>query len=405
MASIVQPPSVSTRVAIVSFVEAKNHGAYLQAYALQRFLENLGFESELIDYSNPHMARVYSPFHWEGLRGRNFLEILATIRLAIHDWRRNALFADFASRNLRLSSGSRQPAPSRTPGHYTSLMQLEESNAQYDAFLVGSDQVFSIRCSNFDTAYFLSFVRDRAKKFSYAASFGFDEIPLPYRDLYRVLLSSFSCLSVRERSGVDIVHRLMGDAAPPTEVHVDPTLLLDAEAWGEVAAQSRRSAPRKYLLLYNVYRPIRLFEAAFRVARERGLSLVYLGHDLPIRDRLRRGVRTIETAAPEDFVRFFRDAACVFTNSFHGTVFSVLFRKPFVVELDNENAFNHRAEDLLAKFHLGGQILSEYVSSTLDAPVPWDDVEQAMKTERIRSADYLRHILAPAAAPRTNPCK
>lgn len=380
--SVQKTPS---RLAIVTFLEAKNHGAYLQAYALQRFLRNLGVDSDLLDYSCPHLAWVYSPVHRGGLRGKNLLETLALVRLALHDRRRNARFRAFARRNLRVSRR-----------RYYTLTSLQATNGAYAAFLAGSDQVFSIRCSNLDTAYLLSFVEDRAKKLSYAASFGFDDIPPPYRELYRALLSSFSRLSVREESGARIVRDLLGNAAPPVDVHVDPTLLLDAESWNGIADQSGLRAPKRYLLLYNVYPPLRLFSEAFRIARARGLSVVYLGKDLPLSDRMRRGVRVVETAAPQDFVRFFRDAECVLTNSFHGTVFSVLFRKPFAVELENAKAFNHRAESLLAKLGLGGHSLGGAdAGAVLDAPADWDAAGRILAAERNRSAAYLREILTP----------
>ena len=376
-------PSATPRTAIVTFLEAMNHGAYLQAFALQRFLRDLGRPTVLLDYSCPHLAWVYAPIHRGGIFRGQPLDDLSRIRNAFRDRRRNAAFRAFARRNLRLSRK-----------RYYTLTDLQSANAVYDAFLAGSDQVFSIRCSNLDTAYFLSFVEDPTKKVSYAASFGFDEIPPAYQDLYRALLGGFRRLSLREESGARIVRDLLGPAAPPVEVHADPTLLLDAEAWGEIAAQSRLRASRRYVLLYNVYRPCRLFDEAVRLARERGLRVVYLGQDMPLKDKFRHGIRVVDNAAPQDFVRLFRDAACVFTNSFHGTVFSILFRKPFLVELENQGAFNHRAEALLAKLGLPGRILPPAdIGAALDAPVDWDAVGTALHAERDRSAAYLREIL------------
>ena len=372
------------RIAVVTFLEARNHGAYLQAYALQRFLADLGFPCRLLDYSNPHMAWVYAPVHRGGLFRGRLPDDLSRVRNALLDARRNAAFRAFARRNLVLSRR-----------RYYTLADLAAADAHYDIFLAGSDQVFSIRCSNLDTAYFLSFVSDGAKKVSYAASFGFDEIPAPYRALYRALLAPFRRLSLREESGARIVRELLGPDAPPVDVHVDPTLLLDAGAWSPIAAQSRVRVPRRYLLVYNVYRPVRLFDEAFRIARERRLPLVYLGRDLPLRDRLRRGVRVIESAAPQDFVRLFRDASCVLTNSFHGTAFSVLFRRPFLVELENRGAYNHRVAALLDRLGLRSCARGDGPGTPAGEDADWERAAALLARERARSAAYLRKALAP----------
>ena len=375
----------SPRVAIVTFHTAANYGAALQTYALQRFLLSLGVNAEVLNYFCPYISWCYAPvcFNNNGLHGGSFSKTIAKIRQAFLRHAKNVAFNDFIRRNVALS-----------PRRYYNIAKLSDANERYDVFIAGSDQVFSILCTSLDTTYFLSFVDNPAKKLSYAASFGFDRLPENYKSLYRSLLGSFRHLSLREESGERIVKDLLGPEAPPTAVHPDPTLLLDAAAWNAIAAQSRLRIRRPYLLLYNVNPPKRLFDEAIRLARAMRLRIVYLGQDMQLSARFRSGLRIIDAAAPQDFVRLFQKADCVLTNSFHGTVFSILFRKPFFVELENLAAYNHRAEALVTKLGLEGSILPPVSSTLAVVPSPdWTRVDKILDEQRACAEAYFRDNL------------
>ena len=386
------PPKkpASRRIAIVTFASAFNYGAILQALGLQSTLARLGVKADLVDYSNPHIAWVYAPVKRSGLFFGGFGASLVHIWNAILAAARNSRFRRFVARHLHL-----------TRRRFYLSDDLNVLNDRYDAFIAGSDQVFGLRCTNFDTAYFLSFVADPAKKFSYAASFGFDQVPAPYRKVYAALLSDFASLSVREESGRAILHSLLGPGVP-VQVHVDPTLLLSPDDWRAVAATSRRRLPRRYILVYNVQPPERLFEEALRLSDRLRIPVLYLGFEpFWVQRVFRRRVHLRYVAGPEDFLAAFANADYVLTNSFHGTVFSCLFRRRFAVELENKRMFNYRVQALLAQFNLADRAFSSAdLLETLEKPVDWDAFERLRAAECARSESYLLSIAkgpAPAA--------
>lgn len=375
-------PERPRRIAIVTFASAFNYGAILQALGLQATFRRLGVKADLIDYSNPHIAWVYSPVKRSGLFFGGFFASVVHIWNAILAAARNSRFRRFIARHLVL-----------TRRRFYLSDDLNVLNDRYDAFIAGSDQVFGLRCTNFDTAYFLSFVADPAKKFSYAASFGFAQVPAPYRKVYAALLADFADLSVREESGRSIVRSLLGPDRP-VHVHVDPTLLLSPSDWLSIAATSRRRFPKRFILVYDVNPPVRLFEEAIRLSDRLRLPILFLGFEpFWIRRIFRRRVHLLYVAGPEDFLAAFSRATFVLTNSFHGTVFSMLFHRPFAVELENQRLFNFRVKALLAQFHLEDRAFSSAdLLETLQKPVDWDTCDSLREAECSRSESYLLAI-------------
>ena len=367
------------RLAIMTFVGAANYGALLQAYALQAAMRTYGLQADLIDYSCPHIAWAYSPVKRTGLMVGPAKEKLVRLWRCMLDRRRNRNFARFKRQNLK------------TTRCFYTLSDLAPLNEDYAGFIAGSDQVFNIRCSNLDAAFFLSFVTDDRKKFSYAASFGFDAIPPHFKPLFRGLLQGFSHFSMRESSGRDIIRDLLGREAM---VHVDPTLLLTQADWDLVGAQSRGRLPRRYIFVYNVNAPHKLFPRAIELAAKTGCDIVYFGFDFYwIRKALRRGVHVSYAGGPETFVAAVAGATYVLTNSFHGAVFSVIYKKPFLVELENQGVFNHRAGNLLKMLGLESRVLDDRGVDVIDSPVDWARCETILQAEREKAVAYLESLV------------
>lgn len=379
-APFLQDVQNQARLAIMTFVEASNYGAILQAYALQTFMRRLGLNADLVAYSCPHIAWTAAAIKRTGLYARDWREFAVKLWRLWLDMRRNRSFRRFKQTKLKQTR------------RFFTMSDLQPLNDLYAGFVAGSDQVFSIRCSNLDTAYFLGFVKDNAKKFTYAASFGFSEIPAPFETLYRALLASFSRFSMREQGGRAIIRKLLDRES---EVHVDPTLLLGQSDWEAIVPAARRRMPRRYILVYTVYEPVGLFEQALDLARATGCGIVYLGFDFFwIRKALRRrDISVVYTAGPEAFVAYMARATYVLTNSFHGAVFSILFRKPFLVELENKGLFNHRARDLLDMLQLNDRVLNGPATEAIDAPVDWARCDAVLNRERAAAAAYLKSLI------------
>ena len=211
---------------------------------------------------------------------------------------------------------------------------------KYDAVIAGSDQIWNPDLTQKDMAYLLDFVPEDTVKISYAASFGTDRLDEKRAALYKKYLDSFDKLSVREQQGAYIIRKLCGKAAEHT---ADPTFLLQKEDW-----ERFMTAPpyQDYILLYMIKYSDRLFRTAQELAGKTGKQLVFISDSM----KRKKGVRYVRYAAPEEWTGLLYHAACVVTNPFHGTAFSIHFNKRMIVELANQEVGkNARITGLLDK--------------------------------------------------------
>lgn len=359
------------KIGILTFHRAVNYGAVLQAYALQKAIGGLGAKAEIIDYRNRYIESSYDPFSLKGNKIKAIVKIALLGRIRS---KKNRAFEHFSEKYMNLSAA-----------HYEDSEALKKAEEQYDAFVTGSDQVWNTDCADFDPAYFLTFVKDQKKKNSYAASFGFTAIPEGYVPEYKKRLSGYRNISVREESGKQIVKQATGREVP---VVLDPTLLLTEKDWSAVA----NDVPQKgYILVYTVLYSDGLLDYARKLSKEKGLPVLYL-NDKSFENR---DITYIRGASPEDFLGYFRHADYVVTNSFHGTVFSAIFKRPFVseirVEKEGKPCKNERSEQLLYSLGIPRRILSD--QTDIDEPIDWEPAETALDTMRWQSFEYLNMIV------------
>ena len=255
--------------------------------------------------------------------------------------------------------------------------------------LSGSDQIWNPKIfpdGRFDPVFFGAFSHKR--KIAYAPSFGIPRIPDGMEEELRTYLESFSHLSVRERQGQGIVRDITGKDVP---VVLDPTLLLERTDWAAAARDG--GAGRGYILCYCISRPDALAPYIRRLAEETGLPVVQL---CGVRQKVHPKARCILSAGPAEFLGLFRDAAYVCTNSFHGTVFSVQFQKPFftaVAPAEMAAPESSRTFSLLSRLGLGERIIGKGDTADLTAPIDWAAVGERLGRERKLSLDYLRCAL------------
>ena len=343
-------------VGILTLHEADNYGAVLQAYALQRTLEKLGAECEFLSLVKAQAQQGEEP---SGLPAA----LIGRIRQA--GGKRAALFDAFRRRWLHCAG----PVP---------WAEAARSVERYDRLIVGSDQVWNPRISGVDERYFLPFAPPD-KRFSYAASFGAEPLPESIRDWCAGELRRFAGLSVRERSGRDLLMDLTGREAL---VCLDPTLLLSREEWAALAGPEDEKA---YVLLYLLKYDASLAAAAKKEAAGRGLPLrtVTAAYMPPCGFDAWCGVGV------EKWASLFRNASCVFTNSFHGTAFSLLFSKPLrTARIGGElQARNGRTEELLQSVGLDPSFDGMYPA------VPAETFSACIRERRETSVGYLKEIV------------
>ena len=150
------------KIGIMTFHRAINYGAVLQTYALQKYLNDSGYDAEVIDYRCDHMENFYKIL---SVKNKSIKQVIRGLLNFIYVYKKKSRFYGFLDQNVKISSKIYDKS------------NIGESNNEYDKFITGSDQVFNYACSQFDKNYFLEFVKNYDKKYSYAASFGMKEVP------------------------------------------------------------------------------------------------------------------------------------------------------------------------------------------------------------------------------------
>ena len=330
-------------VGIMNLHYSDNFGAVLVAYALSKAVGKLGFNPSIVNYIHQEKGRNDSPV-FEAFR-RKFLSQTALCK---------------SERDLR------------------------KLNRQFNKFIVGSDQVFRLH-SNFK--YFLYWVTGRKTVTSYAASFGIDifkgtEIEL---NKAQALLSRFDAISVREKSGVDICRETFNVSA---EHVLDPTLLLDSSDYQDIIDQEGvKEIPKKYIAYMLLDED-----------NERGIqgenTLAHLKTDYTFINLLKDDHSQFRTVA--QWLHTIKNAECIITDSFHCTVFSILFGKPFAC-VEREWAGNNRIhslfETLAIKEKLFYDSFDRIPENIFEKSLNYEAVYKNLNHQRDRSFSFIRKCL------------
>lgn len=290
------------RIGILTFHRAHNYGAVLQCYALQTYLKAQGHDVYVIDHEPRSFYTFYNWFVPQLLRVRNPFEFVRRIKLLNAKRKRYFAFKSFIENRLHL------------------CYEGEVISNPFDVIIVGSDQVWNY--SNGFDPYYWGAIRypNQTTLVSYAASMP-DKWDDNVSSLIKDLLQNFKQISVRETTLCDSLIQLTGNAHIKTVL--DPTLLLTSVEWSALATPRQISKP--YLLLYLVQYHPEAHRIAKTIAAEKHLDLIYLTTDVDANT-----TKVVQVTSPEDFVSLFKYASFVVSASFHGTVFSLQFKKPFL---------------------------------------------------------------------------
>ena len=288
------------KAGILTLHQADNFGAVLQGYALQQTLLRLGLKNELIDLEIPASDEKEE----DGLSGA---AAVLKKRIRAESGKRKELFDRFR-REYLISTGP------------VSGQELLLREKEYGIFIAGSDQVWNLRVVGADACFFLPFT-DPQKRVSYAASFGSEDLPENAVNWCAARLKDFTFLSVREASGQELVKKLTGRGAT---LSLDPVFLPEPGGLRNLISP-RGSDP--YYFVYMLDFNEGLLEHAERKSRETGIPLkIVTAAFVP-----RFGFDAYSNAGVTDWLSLLAESEGVFTDSFHGTAFSLIFGKPFSV--------------------------------------------------------------------------
>lgn len=375
------------RIGVVSIYDMNNVGNRLQSFALCTALEQLGHTPVVIP-NTPYSHRVDQEWDDDPGTGTSADRPESVVRMAWRllvsgDWwglgdkARRALVLTMRVRALGRFTRRHQRIDPRSitgPGDGSAFAD------EYDTFVVGSDQVWNPRYRFGNPTDFLRFARPE-QRVAYAASFGVAELPEDYVAHYRAMLTGFASVSVREHSGARLVHDLVGRRV---EVTLDPTMLVPVEEWHRLADRAEGRPSEPFLGTYILWNSDR--------ETQRGIRSLATSRGWRARELMAPGLHHPDFYGVENFLRTIRDAEAVVTDSFHSTLFAILFRTPVRV-LSRGPGQDDRIESLLEIF---GVPVSEAFGAADDAPAAplVDDPEALLAPVRERSRTWLRDAVA-----------
>lgn len=360
------------KVGIITFQRAYNYGAVLQAYALCESINAFGYSCEVIDYHCPRFENDYKEIRILNCKtAREFVSALIYGRK--RNKKRNA-FVSFVENELRISEKK----------YYKD--NISESNAIYDCFITGSDQVWNLSLTDEDWNFFLNFVDSDRKRISYAASIVSMGNSCDTEKQIIDALGHFSYISVREKSGVDYLTRL---GIKRISLVLDPTLLFTSAQWCELANRHKTDykLPAKYLLAYFVSPNDSTYKYMYKLSKTVNLPVVlinYTHHKV-------KGVTNLLYVSPGEFVSLFMNASMVITNSFHGTAFSINLNKEFyyIIHQDKKEK-NERLLSLMDVLEIKDR---DYTQDPSMRKINWDRVNKRLAQLRDLSINSLKNGL------------
>lgn len=323
-----------------------NYGGLLQEYALLTVVEKMGYECEVIDYEMDSEPGMFS--YKRSLRYLTLDKVLNKIN---GKWTHGQLSDRGNSaevRNVILNRHARFDEFRKSYMKFSPLCRNEDLQCiqkNYEAVVCGSDQIWNPSMTR--PSFFLDFVDSARKKVIYAASISRDSLSAVETRVYKRYISGLDSVSVREEKAKEILHELSPDL--DVTVVLDPTLLLDKESW-ECIAGSRSLVNEPYVFCYFLGVDEKKRAAAINFANKRGIRIVSLPCLLERYNILDEGFsENLFPTGPAEFLSLILHAEYVLTDSFHASVFSIIFGKPFRVfeRISGKHSMNSRLETLL----------------------------------------------------------
>lgn len=380
------------KASVITLQTSVNFGSVLQTYATMRVFERLGWQVEFVDYiraNNTLAAQARRMLSRPWVRSLDRLTGGMATRVAF-PWavkrarERAKPFREFLERH-------RIPL---SPRRYMDISELRQHPPEADVYCTGSDQVWnSIWNEGIDLPFYLDFVPDGKRRIAFSASIGRTEIDPEEKKTVAGLLRKYHAISMREKSGVE----LLASMGIPSEWVLDPTLMLRKDEWLDLAAPFRTDAAG-CLVLYVLNWNAGVARLAREVAGRYGWKIKRVTKNKPKRS-VSGGMDVVVPRQVEELLAHFRDAACILTDSFHATAFSVNLHKPFISVPPPR--FPDRLESILQLTRLEDRMFRDGTCPRPELPVDWDAVDAVLDAERAKTWRFLENALdsAPREAP------
>ncbi|WP_324722181.1 polysaccharide pyruvyl transferase family protein [Latilactobacillus curvatus] len=336
---------------LVTFHASHNHGSALQAFATQKLLEQEGYPSTILNFQMPSQKKYYSLYG-----GRKGMKIRQLAMIPIHFQRksRQQKFIDFQNNYFNMTK------------EYHSYDELRAADfSQYNVLVSGADQIWSNTIPEFVNSdvdfkgiYFGDFVSD-IKKIAFASSTG--EADIDYLKSQLTNLKQYQHIAVREERGRKLLNQLLDYKC---DVVLDPTLLLTRKEYNKWFDLENALVKEEYIFLYTLQgvKSGRRWKILLQNLYEKtGLRIIVVSPFFPIYGK---NITNINEAGPIEFLNLIYNAKIVLTDSFHGTAYSVNFRKNFFV-YQADSSHDPRKKNLLNSFGLSNRIINKQESGLI----------------------------------------
>lgn len=355
------------KVGILTINDNDNYGNRLQNYAVQQSLSKMNLEVETI--KNSGILNVYEKNIFRRiLRKVKFLIVMGKKKVNGINNKRYKCFRNF-NKNIKYNKKYINPLEKKI-------------NAQYDMFFVGSDQVWNTTFNRLTYIDLLGFA-DPKKRIAFSASFGISELPQRYHEKAKKELLKFKSISVREDAGKRIVEGLT--QRNDIEVLVDPTMLLSSKEWDKVAKKPNQLKTNKYILNYFLGELSEKRKNEInRIAKENGCEVInILDNNSPFYE-----------TGPSEFIYLEKNAFLICTDSFHSSVFAILYNRPFIVfdREDKTTSMNSRIETLINKFDLQNRKFEGKITKE-NLHHDYTEAYKILEKEREKSINFLKKAL------------
>jgi hypothetical protein len=384
------------KIGIITYQDiADGKGRFLQAYALYSAITQLGYQVEIIDYypikkgeskSLPYkLFRVLkNPKSLPGYMVKT-QSVLMNKRYKKDIVKKRKEYEIFIVKNIKMTNKK-----------YYGYQSLLESELYYDAYVCGSDQIWNPYFQGMDPAYYLKFA-NKEKRVAYAPSLGTIEIDDERKKILKSNINEMPFVSVREESGAKLVSKLIGREV---ENVLDPTLLLPKEWWNDFAKKDATdiTITRPYVLTFLFDNSKYPRKVAKEIARKYGYDIISIPDSFA--DMFFSSHKEI-AIGPERFVNLFKNAAFICTQSFHGTVLSLIYNKQFYVFNRETKAYVSgvfsRINDLMKMVGLENRILKsgQNINENI-LRIDYSLVNDILEEKRRESIEYLKRSLEQA---------
>ena len=396
---------VIKRVGIMTLYFNYNYGAVLQAYALQRVISQMGDSERFlgvkfdvkdirylrqIDYTiSEPQKKVALTTRLRNLKFKNVINKIQknflTKKVELRDKKRKQLFDEFVNNNI-------EECIIPQNGNINSLNEL------FDIFVCGSDNIWNRHL--FDGRFMLDFVNDEKVKIAYAPGMSTDYLSPSQEIVYKRNTSRLNAISCREKNGAKVLERLLGKEV---FIALDPTLLISVEDWKAIERKpTSNDIPERYILCYFCENNKYTCEHVAQIEKRTELPIIAVPNMTGHFNLSGKNIIKYTEAGPCELLYLIKNATYVLTDSFHGTVFAIQYKKQFLSFrrfFDEKNGpLNYRVDNLLESANIDSlKIISnskQDLYERLIAPIDWDAVNSNIVEKRKNSLKFLSDALA-----------